>query len=185
MCHRLPAVACQWQAQGREDAVSQWEMHTQLKCLSFLEDLGVQLATTGGRGLGVSYLSASLARIYDIVLVQRGLWVGSWRLHAASESYVRAWQASWQAHNGWLPCNAADDAARRSGPPRYERNAERSGLACGEQRRQWADAVKLIFNVQPARRPQRQEHKQQQQRQEQKALVAEGRRKEFAWCCAV
>lgn len=66
---------------------SQWGTHTEFKGLAFLEDLDSYERLKRDLCGGCSYLSASLARIYDLVLDRR-LWVGPGTLHGGLEICV-------------------------------------------------------------------------------------------------
>jgi hypothetical protein len=62
-------------------------MHTEFKGLAFFEDLDCYERLKRASCGGCPYLSASLARIYDLVLDRR-LWVGPGTLHDALEIRV-------------------------------------------------------------------------------------------------
>jgi hypothetical protein len=60
-------------------------MHTEFESLALLKNLDTAGSAFAERLVGDgSYLTAPLARIYDVVLVQRRLWVGPRRLHCPS-----------------------------------------------------------------------------------------------------
>ena len=62
--------------------------HTELEGLAFLEDLDCyERMQAGSSGSSGSYLSASLARIHDLV-VERRLWVAGRALHGGLETGV-------------------------------------------------------------------------------------------------
>jgi hypothetical protein len=62
--------------------------HTEFKGLAFLEDLdGYERLCRACFDSSGSYLSASLARIYDLV-IERRLWIGARALHGGLELRV-------------------------------------------------------------------------------------------------
>lgn len=88
-----------WAVGGRRDGSRSGGSagkHTELEGLAFLEDLDCyEWMKRDSRG-GWSYLSASLARIYDLVLDWR-LWVGPGTLHGVLAMYVSVKQQWWRA----------------------------------------------------------------------------------------
>jgi hypothetical protein len=84
---------------GRKARGWRWSrrgIHTEFKGLAFLEDLDCyERMKRDSRG-GWSYLSASLARIYDLVLDRR-LWVGPGTLHDVLAMYVSVKEQWWRA----------------------------------------------------------------------------------------
>jgi len=85
-----------WWEEGARVEVSQRGIHTEFKGLAFLEDLDCyERMKRDSRG-GWSYLSASLARIYDLVLDRR-LWVGPGTLHGVLAMYVSVKEQWWRA----------------------------------------------------------------------------------------
>ena len=85
-----------WWEEGARVEVSRRGIHTEFKGLAFLEDLDCyERMKRDSRG-GWSYLSASLARIYDLVLDRR-LWVGPGTLHDVLAMYVSVKEQWWRA----------------------------------------------------------------------------------------
>jgi len=94
-----------WAVGGRRDGscgVGSAGKHTELEGLAFLEDLDCyERLQAGSCGSSGSYLSASLARIHDLV-VDRRLWIAGRALHGGLEICVSVKQQEqcWRAARG-------------------------------------------------------------------------------------